>query len=81
MERIAVVGAILENPEMCRKQFNDIIAAFKGIIKCRTGIPMDEDDTAVISIILKGELDEINSLTGKLGNINGVTVKTAISKG
>jgi putative iron-only hydrogenase system regulator len=81
MERIAVVEAILENPEKCQKAFNDTVSAFKGIIKGRTGIPLDEENIAVIVIILKGDLDEINALTGKLGNINGVTVKTAVSKG
>jgi putative iron-only hydrogenase system regulator len=43
------------------------------------GIPFDEDDIAVVSITLVGELDEINALTGKLGNIPNITVKTAIS--
>ncbi|GHV87716.1 iron-only hydrogenase system regulator [Spirochaetia bacterium] len=81
MERIAVIGAILENPQQCQKVFNDTVSAFKDIIKGRTGIPFNEEDMAVISLILKGELDEINALTGKLGNIHGVTVKTAVSKG
>ena len=43
------------------------------------GIPLD-DETSVISIVVVGSLNEINSLTGRLGNIEGVTVKTAISK-
>ena len=79
MERIAVIGAILENPKESQKQFNETIGNFKGIIKGRMGIPIDDKNIAVISITLEGDLDEINSLTGKLGNLNGVTVKTAIS--
>ena len=43
------------------------------------GIPL-ENETSIVSIVVIGSLNEINSLTGKLGNINGVTVKTAISK-
>ena len=43
------------------------------------GIPFEEG-ISVISLTVIGELNEINSLTGKLGNINGVTVKTAIAK-
>lgn len=43
------------------------------------GIPFEEG-VSVISITVVGELNDINSLTGKLGNIYGVTVKTAISK-
>jgi putative iron-only hydrogenase system regulator len=43
------------------------------------GIPFEEENIAVISITVLGELDEINALTGKLGNLQGVTVKTAVS--
>ena len=39
-----------------------------------------EEDMSVVSVIVAGELDEINNLTGKLGNIPNVTVKTSISK-
>ncbi|MHC6203767.1 TM1266 family iron-only hydrogenase system putative regulator [Breznakiellaceae bacterium SP9] len=79
MERIAVVGAIIENPRASQKTFNDIVSAFKGIVRGRMGIPMEEYQLAVISITLQGSLDEINALTGKLGNLRGVTVKTAVS--
>ena len=37
-------------------------------------------NSVVISITVVGTLEEINSLTGKLGNIDGVVVKTAIAK-
>ncbi|GHV80219.1 iron-only hydrogenase system regulator [Spirochaetia bacterium] len=79
MSRIAVIGAILENPRESQKAFNDTISSFKVLVKGRMGIPFDDQDAAVISITLQGELDEINALTGKLGNIPGVTVKTAVS--
>ncbi len=44
------------------------------------GLPFPDEDISVISITVLGTLDEINSLTGKLGNIPHVTVKTSISK-
>lgn len=43
------------------------------------GIPFEEG-VSVISITVIGDLNEINALTGKLGNIDGVMVKTAIGK-
>lgn len=79
MTRIAVISAILEDPTACQKEFNEIVAVFRGNTKGRMGIPL-EGDLSVISIVVTGDLDEINSLTGKLGNIKGVTVKTAIAK-
>ena len=80
MKRIAVVSAILDNPEGAQQEFNELIAAFKGLIKGRIGLPMPEHGVTVISITLVGDLDEINTLTGKIGLIGGVQVKTSISK-
>jgi putative iron-only hydrogenase system regulator len=77
--KIAVISAILEEPTKCNAKFNEIVGAFRGKIKGRMGIPL-EHDISVVSIVVTGELNEINSLTGKLGNIEGVTVKTAIAK-
>ena len=80
MKRVAVLSAILENPDSCQQPFNAILSGFKGIIKGRMGLPLQEEDLAVISIVVIGDLDEINALTGKLGNITNVTVKTSIAK-
>ncbi|MDR1308039.1 MAG: iron-only hydrogenase system regulator [Treponema sp.] len=79
MDRIAVIGAVLEDPRNSQQSFNDMVGAFKGIIKGRMGIPFDAKNKAVIAITVEGDLDEINSLTGKLGRLPGVTVKTAVS--
>lgn len=78
MRKIAVVSAILEEPEKCQQEFNEVVSSFRGSIKGRMGIPLE--GVSVISITVIGDLNEINSLTGKLGNIKGVMVKTAISK-
>lgn len=79
MKKIAVISAILENPKECQEIFNKIVSGFRGSIRGRMGLPFDEG-ISVVSITVIGELNDINSLTGKLGNINGVTVKTAIAK-
>jgi putative iron-only hydrogenase system regulator len=79
MKRVAVIGAVLAKPRLSQRIFNETISSFKGLVKGRMGIPFERDDIAVVSITLVGELDEINALTGKLGNIPHITVKTAIS--
>lgn len=80
MKRIGVISAILEEPGKSQREFNDIVSNFKGHIKGRMGIPLENEGVAVISIVVVGEMNEINSLTGKLGNIPSVSVKTSISK-
>ncbi|MDR1219657.1 MAG: iron-only hydrogenase system regulator [Treponema sp.] len=81
MKRIAVVGAVLEDPARTQKAFNEVVSTYKGIVKGRMGVPFEDENVAVISITVQAELDDINALTGKLGNIPGVTVKTAVSGG
>lgn len=79
MKRIAVISAILENPHETQADFNRLVSDFQGIVKGRMGIPMEEYGTGVISITVVGEVDDINSLTGKMGALKGITVKTAVS--
>ncbi|MDR3123640.1 MAG: iron-only hydrogenase system regulator [Treponema sp.] len=79
MEKIAIIGAILEHPESSQKVFNETVSAYRKIIRGRMGIPFDDEDIAVIALTLRGDLDTINALTGKLGKLPGITVKTAIS--
>lgn len=80
MKKIAVISAILEDPNMCQQKFNEVVSSFKGIIKGRMGIPCDAEGVSIICITVVGDMDCINSLTGKLGNIPNVLVKTSISK-
>jgi putative iron-only hydrogenase system regulator len=80
LKRIAIIGAVMDNPRECQSQFNDLVAEYKHIVRGRMGIPFHEEGISVISITVCGTLDEINGLTGKLGNISSVNVKTAFSK-
>jgi putative iron-only hydrogenase system regulator len=80
MRKIAVISAVLDEPHLCQQAFNETVSEFQGIIKGRMGIPFEEAPVAVISITVVGDLDAINSLTGKLGRIHGVTVRTAVAK-
>ncbi|QQY80060.1 putative iron-only hydrogenase system regulator [Keratinibaculum paraultunense] len=79
-KRIAIISAILEEPEKIQFDFNKLISNYKDIVRGRMGIPFHEDNISVICIIVVGTLDEINSLTGKLGNLDNCIVKTSISK-
>ena len=80
MSRIAVISAILDEPSHSQKQFNSIVSEYQHIVRGRRGIPFDHENMAVISLTLVGRMDEINSLTGKLGSLPGVQVKAAISR-
>ena len=78
--RIAVVSMVLDDPREVQGRVNEVIASYKSIVKGRMGIPLNEEDVSVISLAVIGENDEINALTGKLGAIDKVNVKTSFSK-
>lgn len=78
--KIAVISAILENPKQTQGGFNEIVAGFRGIVKGRMGIPFEKEGIAVVSITVTADMDEINNFTGKLGKLDGVTVKATVSK-
>lgn len=78
-KRIGVVGIVIENLESASK-VNDILHFHSEIIVGRLGIPYREKNLSVISLIVDGTSDEISSMTGKLGKIDGVNVKSAITK-
>ena len=80
MSRIAVISAVLDEPEKCQQEFNKVLGGFKKIIKGRMGIPFDEEGVSVIYLTVVSDMDTINNLTGKLGKIQFVSVKTSVSK-
>lgn len=80
IKKVAVISAVLDEPLLAYRQFNDIVSDYQSLIRGRIGIPFPEEHISVISLTVFGDLDQINELTGKLGNLKGITVKTAISK-
>jgi putative iron-only hydrogenase system regulator len=78
-KKIAFIGAIIEDPEGAQREFNSVVSSYKSIVRGRSGTPFPEG-IAVISIVVMGALDVINAFTGRLGQIDGVQVKNAISK-
>ncbi|SHH72921.1 putative iron-only hydrogenase system regulator [Caloranaerobacter azorensis DSM 13643] len=77
--RIGVIGIVIENIENADK-VNSILHDFANIIIGRMGIPYREKNVSVISLIVDGTSDEISAMTGKLGKIKGVNVKSALTK-
>ena len=79
-KRLGVVAVILEDKEYA-DQVNDVLHNYNQIIIGRMGLPYKERSVAVISLIVDATNDEVSALTGKLGRIKGVTVKSALAKG
>jgi len=79
-KRIGVVGIVIEDRENAVGRVNGILSEYGEVIVGRMGIPYRERKLAVISIIVDGTTDQIGAMTGKLGAIAGVSVKSALTK-
>lgn len=78
-KRLGVVGIVIEEMAAA-EEVNAVLHEFAHVIIGRMGIPYRERGVSVISIIVDGTGDEISALTGRLGRIRQVSVKTALAK-
>lgn len=78
-KRVGVVAIVVEDMSSV-PELNLILHNYSNIIVGRMGIPYKEREVSVISLIVDGTMDEISALTGKIGKLSGLTVKSAITK-
>ncbi len=78
-KRIGVVGIVVKNIDNVDK-VNSILHQYSSIIVGRLGVPYKEKGICIISIIIDGTSDEVSAITGKLGSIEGINVKSALTK-
>lgn len=76
--RIAVIGIIVENIESVEK-LNHLLHTYGQYIVGRMGIPYRERSINIVSIAVDAPQDIISTLTGKIGKLVGISVKTAYS--
>lgn len=76
--RVAVMSAIVENTDSVEK-LNELLHQYGDFIIGRMGLPYKTRKINIVSIALDAPQDTISSLAGKLGNLPGVSVKTAYS--
>ena len=78
-KRIGTITVLLSD-KSAAAQVNEVISAHSNIVLARQGLPFRERPVAVISLIVEGEVDEINSLSGQLGKIQEVNAKAVVTK-
>lgn len=76
--RVAVISIIVEDAETVEK-LNGVLHEYGEYIIGRMGIPYRARGINIISISLDAPQDTISSMAGKIGNLRGVSVKTALS--
>ena len=76
--RVAVMSIIVEDPDSV-DPLNTILHKNGKYIIGRMGIPYHKQGIRIISIALDAPQDAISALAGKIGNLEGINVKTAYS--
>ena len=77
--RVAVVSIVVENTQSIEK-LNNLLHDYSEFVIGRMGIPYREKGVNIISIAIDAPLDKINTLTGLLGKLDGVSAKATYSK-
>ena len=78
-KRIGFVGLIIENRTENASCVNKLLSEFGEIVLARTGVPCPARNCSAITLVLDASTDQLGSLTGRLGRLSGVSVKSMLS--
>lgn len=76
--RVAVISAIVENRDAV-EELNAVLHEYGDIVIGRMGLPYREKGIHIVSVAVDAPQDTIATLSGKLGRIEHISVKTAYS--
>jgi len=77
-KRLGVVAILIQGRESIPR-INQILSAQNEIILGRLGMPFRDRGIQVISLVVEGSTDQIGALTGPLGRLAGVQVKSILT--
>ena len=76
--RVALISIVVEDLT-ASERLNSVLHDFSQYIIGRMGIPYQKRGIALISVAIDAPQDTISALSGRIGNLAGITVKTAYS--
>jgi len=76
LERFYIVNIVVEDRQNAYRQVNELLHEFADVVRLRVGYPVPDENMAIILLVLKANNDTVGSLTGKLGQVRGVKVRT-----
>ncbi|SET56654.1 TM1266 family iron-only hydrogenase system putative regulator [[Clostridium] polysaccharolyticum] len=77
--KIALIGIIVEETEAVER-VNQLLHVHSQYIVGRMGLPYREKGVNIISVVIDASENIISSLSGKLGMIQGISVKSVQAK-
>ncbi len=77
--RVAIIGIIVEEPEAAA-DLNAVLHDYREYVVGRMGIPYRKKNVNVISVVVDAPQAVVAALSGKIGNLSGVSAKTVYSR-
>lgn len=77
--RIAILGIIVQDRE-ASEQVNQLLHEYGNYILGRMGIAQSEQHSSIITVVMQCSNDIVSALSGKLGRLDHVQVKSMIAK-
>ncbi|MGN0242950.1 MAG: TM1266 family iron-only hydrogenase system putative regulator [Lachnospiraceae bacterium] len=77
--RVAIIGIVVEDLQQTERM-NAILHEYKEYIIGRMGLPYEKKQISLISVMVDGPQTQISAMSGKLGALTGMSVKTIYSK-
>lgn len=78
MKKIAIVGVIITNRNVV-PEVQKVLSDYGDIIIGRMGVPDKANGINAIALIVEGENEQLSAMTGKLGRLDSVSVKSAVT--
>ena len=78
-KRLAIIAIVVEDTSIVA-DLNALLHDYSACIIGRMGIPCPSRNVSLISVAVDAPSDMISAMTGKIGRLPGLTVKTAYSK-
>ena len=74
--RVAVIAIVIKDRETA-SQLNGILHEYADYVICRMGLPYSAKKVSIMSVAVDAPQPVISALSGKIGALSGVSVKTA----
>ncbi|HRR90555.1 MAG TPA: CopG family transcriptional regulator [Eubacteriales bacterium] len=78
MKRLGVIGIVVKGDRAVSVNLQELLHDYSDIIVGRMGVPLKAEGVSAISVVVLGSNEEISALSGKLGRLDNVNIKSAL---
>lgn len=79
-KRIGTISIVIYDKAVA-STVNHILSEYSDFILARQGLPLLDKGLHIITLVIETSSDRINALTGKLGRLEDIEVKSIMAKG